>query len=326
MSRQKIVLSHEQVFHAWAVQNPAQPIGKNAKGSVSFAGPVLASYGHYPIGNLTGRRIPGARGRTLALIQSRDYSATTRGHIYRAMGALDARRYVAVRVPEIQPDGPADHTENCASLTRIALDAWRSITRARRVAAMYAQDYERAVEAGRVYRAAFGLSLKGRPALPHNWKAVKRAAQRQTLKARREAERGRQERHAEYTRQAAGRAAAWRDGQAVAYPFGFPVQLRIKPGAPDTVETSRGAEIPLEHARRIWPTVRRIKAGLRKPFKANGRTIKAGLFTIERITRQGTIEAGCHTITFEAVAGFAYRAGFETSLSQLAGQPAERQP
>jgi len=63
----------------------------------------------------------------------------------------------------------------------------------------------------------------------------------------------------------------------------------------DTVQTSRGAECPLDHARlalRLWR--RTIDAGM--SWEPNGHAVHLGHFTLDSIGADGTVRAGCHTI------------------------------
>ncbi len=58
------------------------------------------------------------------------------------------------------------------------------------------------------------------------------------------------------------------------------------------IETSRGAECPLNHALRILPFVR---SG--REFIPNGHTIHLGHFSVSKIDEAGNVTAGCHFIT-----------------------------
>jgi hypothetical protein len=68
--------------------------------------------------------------------------------------------------------------------------------------------------------------------------------------------------------------------------------LRIKA---EEIETSLGARIPVQHALRVLPLVREI-IGAGRMYKANGHTIHLGHYSLDEITADGTIIAGCHRI------------------------------
>jgi hypothetical protein len=76
-----------------------------------------------------------------------------------------------------------------------------------------------------------------------------------------------------------------------------PTELRIKG---DAVETSHGASFPVEHARRGLALVRAtIARG--ETWRANGHTCHLGAYTIDHITPDGTVYAGCHIVAIQAI-------------------------
>lgn len=91
--------------------------------------------------------------------------------------------------------------------------------------------------------------------------------------------------------------AAWFAGERVAYPHGLPVACRVIGG--DTVETSRGARVPLADALRM--------AGLAKACRNAGRGmdlrgVAVGQYAGTRIDATGTLVVGCHSIPWESIA------------------------
>ena len=89
--------------------------------------------------------------------------------------------------------------------------------------------------------------------------------------------------------------------------------LRVKPGAPDTLETSQGAEVPMEHAARAFKLWARVVSKVPPEGwqrQANSTEGLVGAFKIDAIDKQGTIKAGCHTIHAREVKGFAARVGW----------------
>ena len=94
------------------------------------------------------------------------------------------------------------------------------------------------------------------------------------------------------------RLAAWLDGAAVSLPYSYGVTLLRIIG--DTVETSRGASFPIAHAVRGLALVRSvIKRG--EEWRTNGHTCHLGNYQIDRITADGTVYAGCHTVPFTSI-------------------------
>ena len=95
----------------------------------------------------------------------------------------------------------------------------------------------------------------------------------------------------------AEKIAEWLAGARVAYPNGLPVACRVIGG--DTVETSRGARVPLADALRL--------AGLAKECREKGRGldlrgVAVGQYVGTRIDSTGTLVVGCHSIPWESIA------------------------
>lgn len=92
------------------------------------------------------------------------------------------------------------------------------------------------------------------------------------------------------------RALLWREGERVAVSYSGPTMIRLSPRDPGTLETSRGAEVPADHARRVWPVLRRLyRTG--GTYVRNGHTIHIGHFALDSVDADGTMRAGCHTFT-----------------------------
>lgn len=95
----------------------------------------------------------------------------------------------------------------------------------------------------------------------------------------------------------AERIAEWLAGGRVAYPHGLPIACRVVGG--DTVETSRGARVPLDQALRL--------AALAKDCRERGlslslRGVTVGQYQGTSIDRDGTLHVGCHSIPWESIA------------------------
>jgi hypothetical protein len=92
----------------------------------------------------------------------------------------------------------------------------------------------------------------------------------------------------------------WRDGVTLTYSNpGYhairnaPCMLRVKG---TEIETSWGARFPAEHARKAWRVISAVyRAG--KPWQTNGHRIPLGHFQVDRIDSDGTLHAGCHTLS-----------------------------
>lgn len=78
----------------------------------------------------------------------------------------------------------------------------------------------------------------------------------------------------------------------------------------DEVVTSRGARFPLEHAKRAWPLLKRIRA-TGEAWVRGEKGIHLGHFTIDRVAADGTVTAGCHTLRWSEVARLASSLGLD---------------
>jgi hypothetical protein len=104
-------------------------------------------------------------------------------------------------------------------------------------------------------------------------------------------------RHANQIAKQAEKVEAWRQGGRASFGYNLPTMLRV---VGETVQTSRGAEFPADHARRAFPLLQRIvESG--KAWERNGHKIPLGHFQIDRVDIGGTVHAGCHTVPWSEV-------------------------
>lgn len=82
-----------------------------------------------------------------------------------------------------------------------------------------------------------------------------------------------------------------------------------------TIETSRGAEIPGEHARALWPVVLSVKTGERTPEEAARLVRRLGVYTLNTIRRDGSIVVGCHDIAWAELARMAVLMGLSEEVA-----------
>lgn len=308
----KRVVNSSMVAHLWA--NQVQSDARNATGSMFFEGDTIYSYGrHFPIA----RHTKALDGRAIALFTTRRHSVTTAKHIGEVRRALRGRSEGVLECTHV----------NCALTTGRAnlqgmreecLEKLEKASRARSYTAMYLRQAEALVVNHLAYRTAFGLELDEPLTISEEWK--KDAKGRVEAQKALEVERKRQADIQGQQRRVTLLAdlEQWKTGDIV-YRSGFsevPTALRARYAEhvtgqtlPDTIQTSRGAEVPATHARRIWGLINKIRAtGV--PYQRNGHSEHVGQFTVDSITTDGTLVAGCHTITFEAMAELAGKLGW----------------
>ena len=74
------------------------------------------------------------------------------------------------------------------------------------------------------------------------------------------------------------------------------------------LQTTQGARVPLTHAIRVFRFLKLCRER-GEGWKANGRFIRVGHFTVDRIESNGDFVAGCHSIRWAEVAALAERLG-----------------
>jgi hypothetical protein len=285
-----------------------------------FDGPRIYSYGrHFEIARFITRK-----GKRAVLFTSRGYSVTTAKHIGNVRSALHGLSVPVFTVPDIDAAARGD-TGNSATREHYAREigaAERASARARkasnaewemaRAARLAAEANAYAEFMGRRWR------FKAPEFTPERLEAIRNAEKREAArkaartKAQREADRIHGERMAaayEAKRQ------EWRRGEIATMPS-HPnwretggTMLRL---SGDRIETSRGAHIPASAARLVWDAVQTCRAsGLAwEPLGEN--RPRLGAFTLDRVTAEGDIVAGCHLIEYAELARMSVALGFES--------------
>jgi hypothetical protein len=333
----KSVVANRQVAHIWAHQ--AQDEARSHNGNYWFTGRVLYSYST-PIAHL----IPAISGELIALVTSRDYSVTTRGkHIGPAHSALGYGRVrTTFSVPFIGAFGgqnrgdrnafASDGTPNVEALAEIhaanlAHYFAEYTVEVERLPRKRDYDRSRALEAlNRIanpacdYAEAFGLPVPSydtdadEAAAFRIWSArntperIAARAARAEAAAAAKAERDARDAAARVERERALREA-WLSGEPTAYYHGTDANgrayMRVRG---ETLETSLGASVPLDHAVRVFRIVNACRVEGRN-WTRNGQTIRVGHFQVDRIEASGDFVAGCHRFAWDEVARVASTLG-----------------
>lgn len=304
------------VAHVWAQQE--KETGRSGNGNFSFSGATLYSYST-PIA----RFVTAPDGRRVTLVTSRHYSQTTSGkHMPAMWRAIDygAGSFApCFRVPDLS----GDHAANLAYLSAEYADALAKYRRALSSIDFRAREAEKAHNAARDYAETFALDVPAntwaaddasvrayhaeraaRNNTPAKQAARDKAAQRRAERAEREAALERAEK--------SERLEAWRSGEISHLRYDDirtdehgGALLRIRG---DTLETSQGASVPLDHAKRVFATVKRCRdAGT--SWRRNGETIRVGHFQVDEIAPDGNFRAGCHLINWPETERAARAAG-----------------
>jgi|GEM_PF-1396554 len=321
----KTVFSNSQCAHVWAQQN--QPSGRSD--NMSFEGAVIYSY-RTPIARIiSSPDLFNLQGR-IALVTSQRYSTTTSSKhmpvVARALCGMthsdgsEVRRFY---VPNVMAKGRTEHLENLAYYAQRYINERASLARVRTIYdgsyfynrlhniwrnhVQYANCFGLPCEEANPQRDAADLlaAYQAREAKKQTPAYIAAQARKAAQKAARE-ERLRIEQIA-----AAGDALKeWRAGlrRDIA---GYGRQsanggayLRLSADG-RTVQTSLGASVPVNDARRMLLFIRNIVAQLRSTDTAimefrNGPTV--GSFTLNRVEASGSVKIGCHFIEADELA------------------------
>ena len=301
-------MNNATLFHRWAHQ--VKPQGKS--GNVFYEGPILYSYGHhFPLAVLTGKTT--SDGKEVVLVNSRSYSMTTAKH--KSLAARASSHKCHIYIPHPASSHPPHVTENFDYLNEQTHNAVERLKKIRSAVGYSERGARECVETAKLYRRVF---LKGRGhvvPLPKDFDAILTAARERETRhdAAAEVRRARQfeawERRQELNALAeVEKIAAWRAGENVSVSWGLPVMLRLK--NTETVETSLRVEIPLSHAERVYRLILGIMVK-GEDWETNGHTIPVGVYKVDKIGKDGTLYAGCHTISFEEIDRFAGERGWK---------------
>jgi hypothetical protein len=298
---------------------------------MSFDGDMLYSYAT-PIGRI----VQSSQGETVALLTSHKYSMTTSSkHMPAAWRAV--RHLPHFAVPALgsrggwhhEPGGDM-HKANAQYLAKVYADYVKRCMRAQsrpyefdnltglaNTVADYVHRFDVRVP-GTIDTAADRARITARfdrldvehssPA--YKVKQEKREAQRQAREQRK-----RELRNAS----AAEKLAAWRAGElnVLSYDarggYGTGAALRLRG---NKVQSSLGAEVPAEDARRAVEFVAKCRATCRD-WRRNGETFPIGPFQLDSVTADGEVRAGCHTIAWAEVVHIGEALGVAVDASDV---------
>ena len=311
----KTVFDNHMLAHVWAQRS--QAYGKTSNGNFYFDAGTLYSYGsHFKVAKFVSTR--GDTGQAV-LFNNRRYSMSTGRHQSLARNAVRGLGLPVFTVDNPDPRTDKDHLANYLDLiaSRDRSQALHEKARASHRKDWLRREAEAFQAAADSYAAAF---IKGDPS-----KMVAKLA-REDAKAAKERAKREAEREvariatiaairpiatelADYWRAGADWSEVWAQAETKTRAIGcdvyflrdvhasLPTMLRVNG---DNIETSRGAEFPVDHAKRAFRLLAAIVAK-GEGWEANGHSIPLGHFTVNRVLPNGTIIAGCHTVAWAEV-------------------------
>lgn len=304
--RKKYVFETDRIAHIW-MHDSSQGQARNPQDNFYFIGDTIYSYGsHFPIA----RKIR-HKGQLAVLFTNCRYSNTTAKHI------SYVRRAIPGNVPVFEVnrvDGWCDYSaklkrasikairsdlkQQLARLERHVLEAKNKVSRGNRFVVL-----ERATADANRFLEFFGDRFRFKVRSTDELRELAATAQARKARADKLAAKKREKIALENAAHNAEEYRQWRAGRPGAmdirgwsrfdYRQQFGDLLRVNG---DMIETSEGAEFPVDHALRALPIVKNIlETG--EPWRRSeeGPQLRLGIFTIDSVTDKG-IRAGCHLV------------------------------
>ena len=303
--RQKTVFTNSELAHVWASRS--QDYGRNGGDSFFFEGDIIYSWGkHFPVARF--KKMP--NGQTVVLYNDSTYSVSTTQHQSLAYSAVTGLDLPIISIPARFWDdykGGRDY---------IILEIQEAISKSSR-AKKYALEHM-----CKWYYSASCMCKK-----LHDWgkfhkrhpkykfsesdlQVLRRAKAQQSVLAEKErkrqelAERRRQEDLKILEQQCGGSVYDyWRRFGSL--PTGYPSYKYLDDTLcridGDDIVTSRGAKVPVSHAKRIIKLVKRCKDRGVAYIADTEAPLRIGYYQVRNIASNGDIQIGCHFIKYKEV-------------------------
>lgn len=316
-------MNHSEIAHRWAHQLRDR---SNANQNLWYHGPTIYSYGtHFPIATMYPEL-------GIILFTTKGYSNSTSKHIGHVGSAIDRTEWEVIRVSHVKDIQVGNkrthlHAENIATLTEEIFEYLGLQERARKY------DYtgriqerietlNRYIEVFKCKGVARDLCKKKNTDLDPQFKPLLKellsgdgelqerinqlAAENE--EKRKKAERAKREKDAIYV-------AEWLQGEHHASmwnkSYGRSDLLRMKGGM---VETSKGVRLDPTEARLLWRIVEGvIFSETDKEFY--GGELKIDHYSVNRISKDGDVRAGCHFISGKVIKEFVEAQGWNELIT-----------
>ena len=295
--RGKQVFSTGEIPHLWA--HKVQSSARNAQGNLFFNDSSIWSYGsHWEIA----RHVTTKRGNAI-LWNSDSRSVTTSAHTQEVLSAIPpgVPKFRVTRLQQFDLKYyPKD--QHAKQLEGYAKDIEQHLLKAVRARSSYNKEYYQGKAQGlteerNAYVLFFGLRNKPLADVPALDSAQMEGIKaKEALRKKIETAKAKAEKAARLVRMAEA-IEDWKNGTrnlGGSYSWHeVPTMLRVKDG---NVETSRGATVPIAHAKRALTLVRAVLSR-GETWHTNGHTCHLGHYKLNSIDADGTLRAGCHVIT-----------------------------
>jgi hypothetical protein len=292
----KVISSHSEVAHVWASRT--QDEGKANR--MFFRGDTIYSYGtHFPIAKF--HTTPD--GKTVVLFTYDKYSISTSKHISHVHQAINHLERVYCYTPDASATRNLDEEKLAIE---ILLESISKTNHKKRIGNL-SSEIICIIERAKKYADAMGEPHADWMQIPDDMRAtaeqrrIERAAEEEARALAREAENKRR------LAEAAERLEKWVVDNEI-YASGFyslPVKLRVKD---DEIQTSHGANIPVDHAVRIWPLLRKAHMSGNPVIADESRTLHLGHYRFNSF-KEDILTVGCHQIPYGEIVRMAEQLG-----------------
>jgi hypothetical protein len=273
------MVTHQQLAHIWA-NNPEY---KRTASRMFCENGIIYSHGyHFPIA----KHVTNKQGQPAILFTLRDYSVSTSQH----------KAHVIRAIPDTIPVFKISHIIDnnnifqeyvlrLATLSDEIKTTRKSMKRDRLIL-----DFEKLRDEANAYAKFFGL----KDTLPATLDYEQAQEEREKLRKKMELAKKREILKAKKAQQKYLEEWLSGDRDTVYYP-GDSVFLRIEG---DVIQTSKGAEFPVSHGKKILPIIRKC---VKDKLECQNKTMRLGHFTIDLINSNGDVKAGCHTVQYSEI-------------------------
>lgn len=285
----KHVVDKEMVAHLWA--NQSQDNARNQGGNFYFRDKTLYSYGsHFKVAE----HVTNSKGNRAILMNSNSYSVTTSAQQHIARMAIRNTQFPVFYVDVVGAD-KYSHDKNKSNWAYEIKNLTEKAATARSKAVDYVNEAGALAKSANEYAKFFGLrwTLKMPEFSPEFIAKVKYAKKHQSeINAKRA-----KSAEAKRIREAAFYLKQWLNHEIDHFPYGYRLGNAFLRVSGEIVETSQGAEVPISHARRLWPIIKRHKEH-GTVYERNGHSEHVGQFVVDRIEANGDMQVGCHNFNY----------------------------
>lgn len=278
----KSVFNNNEIGHAWYHQTEGHE-GRNSNRSLFFEGDTIYSYGyHFPIARVD-------RDNNVTLVNNNTYSNTTSQHVSNVCSSI-ANTIFYVDNPRAQ--SKVEHKENYAKMREAIAETYKLASRARTYKDMLLTQASNTIDQANRYSKLYKLGY--RTIEPEtDLESLRKAQAKETARKAKETKR----KQAKLAKENKEKIQAWVAGENIRLPMMNKVYMRV---TDKHIETSHGANFPLDHAKLAFKIVQRcVRRG--EEWQRNGQSIRLGHYAIDFIRKDGTVKAGCHTVQYDQI-------------------------